>query len=140
MEVERIRHDAKQALAATVQQPAPVPDDWDEADVFLFMFDSDLNAEPVTAAEVAETPWLVDSPIADKQPQDEQSAATVEPAGDTTDAAPLPIDRDQVIQWTRRAIDTFTAAWDRLAVVLRDMARRSLATVPSDDPAWTTQR
>ena len=80
--------------------------DWNEANVFLFMFDSDLNAEPVAAADVDETPWMVENQIVEEQPQDEQDAAIVEPASDELVSASLPIDRDLVIQWTRRAIDS----------------------------------
>jgi hypothetical protein len=104
------------------------------------MFDSDLNAEPVAATESEETPWMAETQIVDEPPQDEQDTAIVEPAGDDTVSALVPIDRDQVIQWTRRAIASATAAWDRLTVVLGHFASHSLATVPSDDPSSTTQR
>lgn len=140
MEFDRIRQDATQSLVATVQEPAPEPDDWDEADVFLFLFESDLNAEPVTAAEADETPWMVEAQMVEQPARDEQNAATVAPATDQMDSAVLPIDRDKVMQWTRRAIDSVTATWDRLAVVLQHLTSRSLAIVPSDDPASTTQR
>jgi hypothetical protein len=140
MGFDQIRHDATQAFAAAVQQPLPAPSDGNEANVFLFMFDSDLNAEPVAAAESEETPWMAETQIVDEPPQDEQDTAIVEPAGDDTVSALVPIDRDQVIQWTRRAIASATAAWDRLTVVLGHFASHSLATVPSDDPSSTTQR
>lgn len=142
MEFDRIGHDAAQALAGAVQQPqpAPEPDNWNEADVFLFTFDSDLNADSVTTVVEDENPRVAEKPAVEQQPLDVPNAATVAPAHESLDSAPLLIDRDQAIQWSRRAVDTMTAAWDRVAVMLRRVAAHSLAIVPSDGSSSTTQR
>jgi hypothetical protein len=139
MNFDQVRNDATRAMAAAVQQPLPAPSDWNDANVFLFMFDSDLNADPVAVSELAEMSRMVDDQIVDEQPQDGQDTAIVDPASDDSVSAVSPMNRDQVLQWARRALDSAVVAWDRLAIELQRFASRGMATVPGDD-ASSTQR
>ncbi|MHB8973559.1 MAG: hypothetical protein ACYC3X_25305 [Pirellulaceae bacterium] len=139
MNFDQVRADAAQAMAAAVQQPLPTPSDWNDANVYLFMFDSDLNADPVAVPELGTTPWMVDDQIVDEQPQDGQNAANVEPASDNSVSAVTPINREQVLQWARDTVDSVVVAWDRLTIELQRFAGRSMATMPASD-ASSTQR
>ena len=132
MNFDQVRNDATRAMAAAVQQPLPAPSDWNDANVFLFMFDSDLNADPVAVSEPVATPWMVDDQIVDEQPQDEQDAAIVESVSDDSVSAVTPINREQVLQWARNAVDSAVVAWDRLTIELQRFAGRSMATVPTE--------
>jgi hypothetical protein len=102
MGFDQIRHDAAHGLATAVQQPPlpPIDSQWTEANVYMFMFDSE------------------DPPVSSR----------------------LLMDRDTVLQWTRRAMTSVAAAWERFAVVLQQFAERSVATAPGDDNSPTTQR
>ena len=91
MNFDQIRDDAAQAMAAAVQQPLPARGDWSDANVFLFMFDSDLNAEPIVEAELTATPWIVEDQIVDEQPQDGQDTASVERVSDDSVSTVTPI-------------------------------------------------
>ena len=139
MNFDQVRDDATQAMAAAVQQPLPARGDWSDANVFLFMFESDLNAEPIADAGLAATPWIVEDLIVDQQPWAGQDAANVERASDDSVSTVTPIQREQVLQWARHALKSAVASWDRLTIELQRFAGRSMATVPGDN-ASSTQR
>jgi hypothetical protein len=136
IDFDRLRREATEALAAALQQSA-ASSEWNEADVYVFTFDSDLNAEPVAASEVEQTPWMVEDQVVQPSREDGATPALVAPASDNAVATYLPLDRDQVLQWSRNAIASASAAWERLIIALQRVADRSVATVPVDDPTST---
>lgn len=140
IDMERVRDSAVETMAAALRQPVSTPDDWSESDVFVFMFESDLNADPVAPSDLEQTPWIVENEtVVSQEPVEQESAAVAAPVDDSVSAV-VPFDRQLVLQWTRRAIDVAGAAWNRLTIVLHRVADSSLANLPSDHPADSTQR
>jgi hypothetical protein len=136
--LEQIGADVTYAMTEAIQQPA-VTEPQDDANVFLFAFESDLNAEPLLEAELPQNPWVVEAQvISEPQPATIDSMHT-ETAVETPVSAVPAINSDQVRQWTRRALDVAVAAWDRLAQEWDRVAARSVATL-SGDESLNTQR
>ncbi|MHB0959096.1 MAG: hypothetical protein ACYC0X_27465 [Pirellulaceae bacterium] len=132
MNFDQIRDDVAQAMVTALQQPSPVPSDWSDANLFLFQFDSDLNAEPLADAQPVAVPGT-EVQVVKEQPQDDQDTAVVEPLSDDSVSGLVPINHDQVLQWARITVDSAVAAWDRLTIELQRFASRSVATVPADN-------
>jgi hypothetical protein len=136
--LEQIGADVTYAVTEAIQQPA-VTEPQDDANVFLYAFESDLNAEPLLEAELPQNPWVVEAQVINEPQPETTDSAHTESAVETPVSAVPAINSDQVRQWTRRAMDVAVAAWDRLAQEWGRVAARSVATLGGDEDL-NTQR
>ena len=136
--LEQIRADVTYAVTEAIQQPVAT-DSQDDANVFLFVFESDLNAEPLLEAELPQNPWVVEAQVVTEPQPTTTDSVNTESADESPVSAVPAINSDQVRQWTRRALDVAVAAWDRLAQEWDRVAARSVATL-SGDESQNTQR
>lgn len=136
--LEQIRADVTYAMTEAIQQPVATASQ-EDANVFLFVFESDLNAEPLLEAELPQNPWVVETQVVtEPQPTTTDSVNTESAVQSPVSAVPA-INGDQVRQWTRRTLDLAMSAWDRLTQEWDRVAARSVATL-SGDESQNTQR
>jgi hypothetical protein len=138
LELERLYQEAGHALAAAVHQALVAGHDWHESNVFVFVFDSDLNAEPMAARE-APALGAAEPPADATLPQDEQAADTAT-SGDDASPQVGALTREQLEPWVRQVVAAGTEAWERVRVAMRRLAQHSLALLASDDLGSPTHR
>jgi hypothetical protein len=138
VDLESLYQRASHALVSAARQALVAGSNWHEANVFVFVFESDLNAEPLAARE-APALDAGEHPAEAALPQEAQAADTA-PSGDDVLPAVGSLTREQLEPWVRQVVAAGTEAWQHMSVALRRFAQHSLALVASDDLGSPTHR
>lgn len=136
--LSQLCRETSRVLVSAVRQAMTVGHDWRAANVFLFVFRSDLNAEPL-AVRLARAQGAVARPVDATIPPGARAADTALHGDDAVSRVGAPVGQ-RLEPWVRRAAVAGTEAWERVSLALQRLAQRSLALVASDRVGSVTHR